>query len=126
MPTPVLGSSPLRQLEFRHWIPSSTYVSLIYAIGESALTCQACILVSAWSAGNAYCYVGSRILVAMAVDRQLPSVSSACLRYMFGADKQMFAKVNRWGVPYWAVLVSFAFGPLGYLSKSLGSGVEQC
>lgn len=38
----------------------------------------------------------------MSVDRQLP---------------QLFAKVNRWGVPYYAVLVSFLFGPLAYLSE---------
>jgi amino acid transporter len=70
---------------------------------------QACILVSAWSAGNSYCYVGSRIIVAMAVDRQLP---------------QFFAKVNRWGVPYYAVLVSFLFGPLAYLSESPSQSLE--
>jgi amino acid transporter len=45
------------------------------------------------------------MIVAMAVDRQAP---------------QFFAKVNRFGVPYYAVLASFAFGPLAYLS--LGSG----
>ncbi|WWD21799.1 hypothetical protein CI109_106287 [Kwoniella shandongensis] len=66
---------------------------------------NAAILTSAWSAGNSYCYIGARIIVAMAVDRQLPS---------------FFAKVNRQGVPYYAVIASFAFGPLAYLS--LGSG----
>lgn len=82
------------------------------------LTSQACILVSAWSAGNSYCYVGSRIIVAMAVDKQLPQVG---LRphQLLKANPQFFSKVNRWGVPYYAVLVSFAFGPLAYLSKSL-------
>lgn len=76
---------------------------IVYS-ARSVLTLQACILISAWSAGNAYCYVGSRIIVAMSIDRQLP---------------QIFAKVNRWGVPYYAVLVSFAFGPLAYLSECL-------
>ncbi|KAL3421550.1 amino acid permease [Phlyctema vagabunda] len=66
---------------------------------------NACILTSAWSAGNSYCYIGARIIVAMAIDNQAP---------------QFFSKVNRYGVPYWAVLASFAFGPLAYLS--LGSG----
>jgi amino acid transporter len=66
---------------------------------------NACILTSAWSAGNSYCYVGARMIVAMAVDHQAP---------------QIFGKTNRWGVPYYAVLASFAFGPLAYLS--LGSG----
>lgn len=82
----------------------------VIAIKNSGITVlpsivNACILVSAWSAGNSYCYIGSRMLVALAADRQMP---------------QFFAKVNRQGVPYWAVLASFAFGPLAYLS--LGSG----
>jgi amino acid transporter len=86
---------------------SSPWVIAIKNSGITALPSivNACILVSAWSAGNSYCYVGSRMLVALAADRQMP---------------QCFAKVNRQGVPYWAVLASFAFGPLAYLS--LGSG----
>lgn len=86
---------------------SSPFVVAIKNSGISVLPSivNACILTSAWSAGNSYCYIGARMIVAMAVDRQAP---------------QCFAKVNRWGVPYWAVLVSFAFGPLAYLS--LGSG----
>lgn len=55
----------------------------------------------------------------MAVDKQLPQVS------LVNDDRdlahlQFFSKVNRWGVPYYAVLVSFAFGPLAYLSESHG------
>jgi amino acid transporter len=86
---------------------SSPWVIAIKNSGITALPSivNACILVSAWSAGNSYCYVGSRMLVALAADHQMP---------------QFFAKVNRQGVPYWAVLASFAFGPLAYLS--LGSG----
>lgn len=86
---------------------SSPWVIAIKNSGITALPSivNACILVSAWSAGNSYCYIGSRMLVALAADRQMP---------------QFFAKVNRQGVPYWAVLASFAFGPLAYLS--LGSG----
>ncbi|TGO57989.1 hypothetical protein BOTNAR_0190g00110 [Botryotinia narcissicola] len=86
---------------------SSPFVIAIKNAGISVLPSivNACILTSAWSAGNSYCYIGARMIVAMAVDRQAP---------------QCFAKVNRWGVPYWAVIVSFAFGPLAYLS--LGSG----
>lgn len=86
---------------------SSPFVIAIKNSGISVLPSiiNACILTSAWSAGNSYCYIGARMIVAMAVDRQAP---------------QCFAKVNRWGVPYYAVLVSFAFGPLAYLS--LGSG----
>lgn len=86
---------------------SSPWVIAIKNSGISVLpsVVNACILISAWSAGNSYCYIGSRMLVALAADRQMP---------------QFFAKVNRQGVPYWAVLASFAFGPLAYLS--LGSG----
>ncbi|KAH6673493.1 amino acid permease/ SLC12A domain-containing protein [Halenospora varia] len=86
---------------------SSPFVIAIKNSGIKVLPSivNACILTSAWSAGNSYCYIGARMIVAMAVDRQAP---------------QFFAKVNRWGVPYFAVLASFAFGPLAYLS--LGSG----
>lgn len=86
---------------------SSPFVIAIKNSGIKVLPSivNACILTSAWSAGNSYCYVGARMIVAMAVDRQAP---------------QFFAKVNRYGVPYYAVIASFAFGPLAYLS--LGSG----
>lgn len=66
---------------------------------------NACILVSAWSAGNSYCWVGSRIIVAMTTDHQLP---------------QVFGRTWKNGVPYVAVITSWLFGPLAYLS--LGSG----
>lgn len=49
--------------------------------------------------------VGSRMIVAMTTDRQLPA---------------FFGITSKYGVPYYAVLASFAFGPLAYLS--LGSG----
>ncbi|GAA5941053.1 hypothetical protein JCM21900_001741 [Sporobolomyces salmonicolor] len=86
---------------------SSPWVIAIKNAGIPALDSivNACILTSAWSAGNSYCYVGARIINAMAIDRQAP---------------QFFSKVNRLGVPYYAVIASFAFGPLAYLS--LGSG----
>lgn len=86
---------------------ASPFVIAIQNAGIKALPSivNACVLISAWSAGNSYCYVGARIIMAMAIDRQLP---------------QCFATVNRWGVPHWAVIASFAFGPLAYLS--LGSG----
>ncbi|KAJ5512642.1 Amino acid/polyamine transporter I [Penicillium fimorum] len=66
---------------------------------------NACILIAAWSAGNSYCWVGSRMIVAMTTDHQLP---------------QIFGRVNKSGVPYVAVLAAWLFGPLAYLS--LGSG----
>ncbi|GAA5888946.1 hypothetical protein JCM6882_009691 [Rhodosporidiobolus microsporus] len=66
---------------------------------------NACVLVSAWSAGNSYCWVGSRMILAMTTDKQLPA---------------FFGWATKQGVPIWATLASFAFGPLAYLS--LGSG----
>lgn len=86
---------------------SSPWVIAIKQAGISALPSivNACILISAWSAGNSYCWVGSRMIVAMTTDRQLP---------------QVFGRVNKMGVPYVAVITSWLFGPLAYLS--LGSG----
>ncbi|KAJ5688980.1 Proline-specific permease [Penicillium macrosclerotiorum] len=86
---------------------SSPFVIAIKEAGISALPSivNACILVAAWSAGNSYCWVGSRMIVAMTTDRQLP---------------QIFGRVDKKGVPYVAVIASWLFGPLAYLS--LGSG----
>jgi amino acid transporter len=86
---------------------SSPWVIAINEAGIVALPSivNACILVSAWSAGNSYCWVGARIILAMTTDRQLP---------------QFFGKTWKNGVPWVAVLTSWAFGPLAYLS--LGSG----
>ncbi|KAI6383096.1 hypothetical protein MCOR25_000284 [Pyricularia grisea] len=86
---------------------SSPWVIAIQQAGISILPSiiNACVLVSAWSAGNSYCWVGSRMIVAMTTDRQLP---------------QIFGRTNKVGVPYVAVIASWLFGPLAYLS--LGSG----
>ncbi|PYH98467.1 amino acid permease [Aspergillus ellipticus CBS 707.79] len=86
---------------------SSPWVIAIKQAGITALPSivNACVLISAWSAGNSYCWVGSRMIVAMTTDHQLP---------------QVFGRVTKNGVPYVAVIVSWLFGPLAYLS--LGSG----
>ncbi|GLI75123.1 hypothetical protein PoHVEF18_003374 [Penicillium ochrochloron] len=86
---------------------SSPFVIAIKEAGISALPSivNACILVSAWSAGNSYCWVGSRMILAMTTDHQLP---------------QIFGRVTKNGVPYVAVIAAWLFGPLAYLS--LGSG----
>lgn len=86
---------------------SSPFVIAIQDAGISVLPSivNACILVSAWSAGNSYCWVGSRMIVAMTTDRQLP---------------QIFGRTTAKGVPYVAVIAAWLFGPLAYLS--LGSG----
>ncbi|KAK4193201.1 amino acid permease/ SLC12A domain-containing protein [Podospora australis] len=61
------------------------------------------ILTSAWSAGNAFLYSGSRILYSLAATGQAPKI---------------FAKTTRRGVPYAAVLATWAFGLLSYLNVS--------
>ncbi|GAM91577.1 hypothetical protein ANO11243_096290 [Dothideomycetidae sp. 11243] len=86
---------------------SSPWVIAIHQAGIPALPSivNACILVSAWSAGNSYCWVGSRMIVAMTTDRMLP---------------QFFGKTTKAGTPWVAVLVAWCFGLFAYLS--LGSG----
>ncbi|OJJ51805.1 hypothetical protein ASPZODRAFT_127940 [Penicilliopsis zonata CBS 506.65] len=86
---------------------SSPFVIAIQEAGISALPSivNACILISAWSAGNSYCWVGSRMILALTTDHQLP---------------QFFGRVNSKGVPYVAVIASWLFGLFAYLS--LGSG----
>ena len=66
---------------------------------------NAAILTSAWSAGNAFLYSGSRVLYSMAVNGQAPKI---------------FAKTSRRGVPYPAVLITWGLGCLAYLNVSTG------
>lgn len=83
---------------------SSPFVIAIQEAGINVLPSivNACILIAAWSAGNSYCWVGSRMIVAMTTDRQLP---------------QFFGRCTKNGVPYVAVITAWLFGPLAYLSK---------
>ncbi|KAL2262484.1 hypothetical protein VTK26DRAFT_1165 [Humicola hyalothermophila] len=64
---------------------------------------NAAILTSAWSAGNAFLYSGSRVLYSMAATGQAPAI---------------FARTTRRGVPYAAVLATWAVGLLAYLNVS--------
>ncbi|KAH6658746.1 amino acid permease [Truncatella angustata] len=90
---------------------SSPWVIAIQEAGINALPSivNACILVSAWSAGSSYCWVGSRMIVAMTTDHQLP---------------QIFGRTWKNGVPWVAVITSWLFGPLAYLSLGAG-GASQ-
>ncbi|KAB8227287.1 putative amino acid permease [Aspergillus alliaceus] len=90
---------------------SSPFVIAIKEAGINALPSivNACILIAAWSAGNSYCWVGSRMMVAMTTDRQLP---------------QVFGRVTKKGVPYVAVIASWLFGPLAYLSLGTGGAAQ--
>ncbi|KAH6650489.1 amino acid permease/ SLC12A domain-containing protein [Chaetomium tenue] len=64
---------------------------------------NAAILTSAWSAGNAFLYSGSRILYSMAATGQAPKI---------------FARTTKRGVPYAAVVATWAVGLLAYLNVS--------
>jgi len=64
---------------------------------------NAAILTSAWSAGNAFLYSGSRILYSLASTGQAPRI---------------FTRTTRRGVPYAAVLGTWSLGLLAYLNVS--------
>ncbi|KAK4175830.1 amino acid permease/ SLC12A domain-containing protein [Triangularia setosa] len=64
---------------------------------------NAAILTSAWSAGNAFLYSGSRILYSLAATGQAPHI---------------FTRTTRRGVPYAAVLGTWSLGLLAYLNVS--------
>ncbi|OJD25024.1 hypothetical protein ACJ73_03615 [Blastomyces percursus] len=66
------------------------------------------ILCSAWSAGNIYMYLASRSIYSLAVAGNAPKI---------------FAKTNRWGVPYFAVTSCAVIALLSYLSVSSSAGV---
>ncbi|KAF2793077.1 proline-specific permease-like protein [Melanomma pulvis-pyrius CBS 109.77] len=64
---------------------------------------NAAILTSAWSAGNAFLFSGSRVLYGMALTGDAPRV---------------FGRTNRNGVPYMAVLMTWSIGLLAFLNVS--------
>ncbi|KAJ4372468.1 hypothetical protein N0V83_004242 [Neocucurbitaria cava] len=64
---------------------------------------NAAVLTSAWSAGNAFLFSGSRVLYGMALNGDAP---------------KFFGKTSKKGVPYNAVLATWAIGLLAYLNVS--------
>ncbi|KAL3420485.1 proline-specific permease [Phlyctema vagabunda] len=66
---------------------------------------NAAILTSAWSAGNAFLYSGSRVLYGMALNKDAPKI---------------FGKTTKKGVPYVAVLATWLVGFLAFLTSSSG------
>lgn len=84
---------------------ASPFVIGIARAGISGLNhvINAAVLTSAWSAGNAFLFSGSRILYGMALTGDAPSV---------------FGKTSRNGVPYVAVLATWAVGLLAFLNVS--------
>ncbi|KAF2226111.1 AAT family amino acid transporter [Elsinoe ampelina] len=65
------------------------------------------ILVSAWSAGNAFLYMSSRSLYSLAISGHAPRIFTRCTRY---------------GLPIYAVGASSLFGGLAYLSVGTQAG----
>ncbi|KAJ8115118.1 hypothetical protein OPT61_g3167 [Boeremia exigua] len=64
------------------------------------------VLISAWSAGNAFLYMASRGLYSMAIADQAPAVFKRC---------------NKQGTPYVAVCTIALFGPLAYMNVGTNS-----
>ncbi|KAL4974902.1 proline-specific permease [Aspergillus desertorum] len=84
---------------------ASPFVVAIQNAGIGGLNhvVNAAILISAWSSGNAWCYAGSRTLYSLAGEGQAPKI---------------FARTNRNGVPYVAVLATWTIGLLSFLNLS--------
>ncbi|KAI1378078.1 proline-specific permease [Hypoxylon crocopeplum] len=89
---------------------ASPYVIGIARAGIRGLNhvINAAVLTSAWSAGNAFCYSGSRVLYSMAITGQAP---------------RLFALTTRRGVPWVAVLATLLVGCLAFLNVS-NSGAD--
>ncbi|KAH7123689.1 amino-acid permease inda1 [Dendryphion nanum] len=69
---------------------------------------NAAVLTSAWSAGNAFLFSGSRVLYGMALTGDAPKI---------------FSKTSKKGVPWAAVLATWAIGFLAYLNVSNSGAV---
>ncbi|KAF2021563.1 AAT family amino acid transporter [Aaosphaeria arxii CBS 175.79] len=65
------------------------------------------VLISAWSAGNAYLYMSSRALYSLAIAGNAPRVFTRC---------------NRYGLPVYSVLAASCFAPLAYLNVASTAG----
>ena len=77
-------------------------------IAFAASLMNAVILTAMLSAGNSGLYASSRMLYQMAVD---------------GLAPKFFSKVNKRGIPVYALLATLAVGSLAFLSSFFGDGV---
>lgn len=77
-------------------------------IAFAASVMNAIILTAMLSAGNSGLYASSRMLWQLAVDGKAPKI---------------FAKLNKRGVPIYALLATLAVGSLAFLSSFFGDGV---
>lgn len=84
---------------------ASPFVIGIQNVGIGTLNhiINAAVLTSAWSAGNSFLYSGSRVLYSMSLSGQAP---------------KFLARTNKQGVPWVAVLVTWAPGLLAFLNVS--------
>ncbi|KAF2768913.1 hypothetical protein EJ03DRAFT_327877 [Teratosphaeria nubilosa] len=89
---------------------ASPFVIGIQRVGIKGLdhVINAAILTSAWSAGNAFLYSGSRVIYSMALSGQAP---------------KFLTRTSKRGVPYAAVLFTWLFGCLAYLNVSNSSAM---
>lgn len=101
----ILVSSNDKNLLGASDVSASPFVIGIQNVGIPVLNhiINAAVLTSAWSAGNSFLYSGSRILYSLAVDNQAPKI---------------FRKTNKKGVPWVAVVFTWAFGLLAFLNVS--------
>nr|AAO32573.1 DIP5 [Lachancea kluyveri] len=67
---------------------------------------NACVLMFVFSACNSDLYVASRSLYGLAIDNKAPKI---------------FAKTNKWGVPYNSLILCILFCLLAYMNVSSGS-----
>ncbi|ORX57590.1 amino acid transporter [Hesseltinella vesiculosa] len=67
---------------------------------------NACLVSSAWSASSSDLYISSRALYGLALAGNAPKI---------------FTRVNRWGLPYVAMLFCSAFALLAYMGVNSGS-----
>jgi amino acid transporter len=88
-----------------HAAGASPFVIAVQNAGIKGLNhvINAAILTSAWSSGNAWLFSGSRMLYSLALTDQAPKI---------------FLRCNKNGVPWVAVLFTFAFGCLAFLNVS--------
>lgn len=90
---------------------ASPWVIAIYRAGIPALPSiiNAVILTSATSSANAFLFTGSRMMFALAQNRQAP---------------RFFLKCSKTGVPYYCVMVTALISGLTYLSAGSGGAAK--
>jgi yeast amino acid transporter len=106
----VICPSDAPDLSFKHKTATkSPFVIAIKAAGIKGLpsVINAALLTSATSAASSDLYTSSRALYGLALNGQAPRI---------------FARTNRYGLPYLSVFVSILFSLLAYMSVKTGSG----